>query len=190
MATAWRIAAERRAQAGVSGGRTRTRDGDAAETVPLLDVEHVLDDVVGLEDDGVADEACEGLSSRRQCADGPFSNSLTWRTMRACIAAGMLWWMTPMPPSKAMAIAVSVSVTVSIGDETSGRLSTVFRVSRVCRLTSEAGKSMWPGCGRSGRPAACRIRARERGSHCLPVISAFTTRAETHRSGRRACRCP
>ena len=62
--------------------------------------------------------------------------------MRACIAAGMLWWMTPMPPSRAMAIAVSVSVTVSIGDETSGKLSTVFRVRRVCRLTSEAGKLM------------------------------------------------
>ena len=56
-----------------------------------------------------------------------------------------------------MAIAVSVSVTVSIGDETSGKLSTVFRVRRVCRLTSEAGKSMWPGCVRSGQVAACRI---------------------------------
>jgi hypothetical protein len=53
--------------------------------------------------------------------------------------------MTPMPPCSAIAIAMSCSVTVSMGDETKGELSEMFRVSRVCRLMSSVLKSMKPG---------------------------------------------
>ncbi len=43
----------------------------------------------------------------------------------------MFLWMTPMPPSWAIAIAISLSVTVSIAAETSGMFNAISRVSRV-----------------------------------------------------------
>jgi len=52
------------------------------------------------------------------------STSAAWRSI------GMFLWITPMPPSRAMAIAISDSVTVSIAAETSGRLSGMPRVKR------------------------------------------------------------
>src|SRR6266851_2963289 len=52
------------------------------------------------------------------------STSAAWRSM------DMFLWITPMPPSRAMAIAMSDSVTVSIAAETSGMLRGILRVNQ------------------------------------------------------------
>ena len=49
---------------------------------------------------------------------------------------GILLWMTPMPPSRAMAIAMRYSVTVSIAALIMGMLSLMFLVRLVERSTS------------------------------------------------------
>ena len=65
----------------------------------------------------------------------PLSNFLTNRTSRACFSTVMLLWITPMPPSCAIAIAKRASVTVSIAEETSGILRAIDAVSLDSRLT-------------------------------------------------------
>ena len=50
---------------------------------------------------------------------------LTFCTSAAWSAIGMLRWITPMPPLRAMAIAIRASVTLSIAAETSGTASTM-----------------------------------------------------------------
>ncbi len=69
----------------------------------------------------------------------PLSDRLTRSTSAACRSMGRFLWMTPMPPSRAMAIAMSASVTVSIAAETNGTLSGMARVRRV-------ETSTWRGC--------------------------------------------
>ncbi len=66
----------------------------------------------------------------------PLSNRLTFATSAACRAGGRFLWMTPSPPSWAMAIASRASVTVSIAADTSGTLRVMPRVRRVARETS------------------------------------------------------
>ena len=61
----------------------------------------------------------------------PNSNFLTLRTSLACASAVRFLWMTPMPPTWAMAIAMAASVTVSIAADISGMPSSMVRVSRV-----------------------------------------------------------
>lgn len=75
----------------------------------------------------------------------PFSNALTRRTSSACASAGMLQCTTPSPPWSAMPMAMRCSVTVSMGEDTSGSFSEMFRVTRVWRATSSTPKPMWPG---------------------------------------------
>src|SRR6266567_93306 len=71
----------------------------------------------------------------------------------------MFLWITPMPPSRAMAIAMSDSVTVSIAAETSGMLSGILRVNQdftstlrgctvECRGTSNTSSKVSAGVGR------------------------------------------
>mmetsp|Transcript_46329 Transcript_46329/g.86522 ORF Transcript_46329/g.86522 Transcript_46329/m.86522 type:complete len:313 (+) Transcript_46329:551-1489(+) len=52
----------------------------------------------------------------------------TRATSFACSSIGRLVWMTPMPPSRAIAIAMLDSVTVSMGLDTIGVLRAIFRV--------------------------------------------------------------
>ncbi len=61
----------------------------------------------------------------------PDSNFLTWRTWAACCAGSRFLWITPMPPSWAMAMAIGPSVTVSIADDTSGTFNGMVRVNLV-----------------------------------------------------------
>mmetsp|Transcript_5790 Transcript_5790/g.12655 ORF Transcript_5790/g.12655 Transcript_5790/m.12655 type:complete len:292 (+) Transcript_5790:358-1233(+) len=75
----------------------------------------------------------------------PFSYRFTRRTSAHCSSMVLLQWMMPRPPKSAMWIAICASVTVSIGLEMKGRLSLIFFVTCVCRLTSSAAKLMWPG---------------------------------------------
>ncbi len=70
----------------------------------------------------------------------PDSNFLTRRTCAACSAGSRFLWITPMPPSCAMAIAIGPSVTVSIAEETSGMLSAMVRVKRV-RVSAALGRT-------------------------------------------------
>ena len=67
----------------------------------------------------------------------PLSNFLTRRTCAACSATSRFLWITPIPPSCAIAIAIAASVTVSIADEISGICRLMVRVSRVRVLVSE-----------------------------------------------------
>ena len=67
----------------------------------------------------------------------PDSNFLTRRTWAACCSGVRFLWITPMPPSCAMAIAISASVTVSIAAEISGMFSVMPRVSRGAVLVAE-----------------------------------------------------
>ena len=81
----------------------------------------------------------------------PDSNFLTCRTCAACSSGVRFLWITPMPPSCAMAIAMSLSVTVSIAAEISGTFSQM--------LAGEAGA----GVGRrSAAPASRRAPAARR----------------------------
>jgi hypothetical protein len=48
----------------------------------------------------------------------------------------MFLWITPIPPSRAMAIASVEAVTVSIADDTMGALRTMFLEKREVRSTS------------------------------------------------------
>mmetsp|Transcript_89431 Transcript_89431/g.213645 ORF Transcript_89431/g.213645 Transcript_89431/m.213645 type:complete len:241 (-) Transcript_89431:215-937(-) len=75
----------------------------------------------------------------------PALNFFTLATSLACPSTERLVWITPMPPSKAIAIAMLDSVTVSIGLDTMGVLKLILRVKRVDKHTSCTPKLMWPG---------------------------------------------
>src|SRR5881396_758141 len=64
------------------------------------------------------------------CRIIPDSLRFTLSTSAAWRSTGMFLWITPMPPSRAMAIAISDSVTVSIAADTSGMLRAMPRVKR------------------------------------------------------------
>ena len=70
----------------------------------------------------------------------PDSNFLTRRTWAACSAGSRFLWMTPRPPSWAMAMAMGDSVTVSIAAEMIGMLSGMVRVRRV-RVSVAEGRT-------------------------------------------------
>jgi len=57
----------------------------------------------------------------------PCSERFTLSTSSACRSTDMLRWITPMPPSRAMAMAMRASVTVSIPADMSGRFSLIPR---------------------------------------------------------------
>ena len=75
----------------------------------------------------------------------PFSLRLTISTCSACWLIDMFLWMTPMPPSRAMAMAMRYSVTVSIAELISGIFSRIFFVRLVCRSTSAGSTSLAAG---------------------------------------------
>ena len=62
----------------------------------------------------------------------PLSKRLTFATSAACFAGDMFLCTMPRPPSCAIAIARRASVTVSIAADSSGMLSVMLRVRRVC----------------------------------------------------------
>ncbi len=66
----------------------------------------------------------------------PDSWRLTLATSAACSCAVMFLWITPMPPSCAMAMARRASVTVSMAADTRGRFRVMSRVKRVEREVS------------------------------------------------------
>src|SRR5216117_1689825 len=81
------------------------------------------------------------------------STSAAWRSI------GMFLWITPIPPSRAMAIAISASVTVSMAAATSGMLRGMPRVKRErtstlrgciveCRGTRRTSSKVRAGLGR------------------------------------------
>ena len=65
----------------------------------------------------------------------PVSCFFTLSTSAACSSGVKFLWMTPSPPSWAMAMAMRASVTVSIALESSGMGTRRFRVTRVDRST-------------------------------------------------------
>ena len=79
------------------------------------------------------------------CRIIPDSLRLTRSTSAAWRSIGMFLWITPTPPSRAIATAMSASVTVSIAAETSGMLSGIWRVKRLRTSTSR-------GCTSTRRP--------------------------------------
>ena len=79
----------------------------------------------------------------------PFSERFTMSTCSACMSMGMLLWMTPMPPSRAMAMAMRYSVTVSIAALMMGVLSLIFFVRYVERSTSVGRTLLSAGTSRT-----------------------------------------
>ena len=61
----------------------------------------------------------------------PFSARFTMATWRACSSIDMFLWITPIPPSRAMAMAMGASVTVSMAAVTKGMCSSMLREKRV-----------------------------------------------------------
>ena len=61
----------------------------------------------------------------------PLCERLTFSTSSACSSGERLRWMTPIPPSRAMAMASLASVTVSIAALTRGMASGIRRLKRV-----------------------------------------------------------
>ena len=66
----------------------------------------------------------------------PFSERLTISTCSAWSSIGILLWMTPMPPSRAIAMAMRYSVTVSMAALIMGVLSRMVLVRFVDRSMS------------------------------------------------------
>ena len=58
----------------------------------------------------------------------PFSARFTFLISLACCSMVIFLWITPIPPSWAIAIAITCSVTVSIAAETMGMFSRMFLV--------------------------------------------------------------
>ena len=61
------------------------------------------------------------------------------------MSIGMLLWMTPMPPSRAMAMAMRYSVTVSMAALMMGMLRRMFFVRFVLRSTSGGSTELSAG---------------------------------------------
>mmetsp|Transcript_19418 Transcript_19418/g.49742 ORF Transcript_19418/g.49742 Transcript_19418/m.49742 type:complete len:289 (+) Transcript_19418:188-1054(+) len=72
----------------------------------------------------------------------PLLYFFTFITSLACTSAGRFVWMTPMPPSSAMAMAILASVTVSMGVETMGVLRVICLVNFADSSTSCTPKLM------------------------------------------------
>ena len=66
----------------------------------------------------------------------PLSERFTRSTSSACCSTDIFLWMTPMPPSRAIAIAIAASVTVSIPALIRGTFNFTFLLSVVATLTS------------------------------------------------------
>ena len=75
----------------------------------------------------------------------PFSERFTLSTSSAWRSMGIFLWITPMPPSLAMAIAIFDSVTVSIAAVIIGALSTTSLARTVLVLTSLGSTSDFAG---------------------------------------------
>ena len=68
---------------------------------------------------------------------------MTWLTWSACCSTVRFLWITPMPPSIAIAIAIGASVTVSIAAERNGMLRRMREVRRVDRSVESGRKSAY-----------------------------------------------
>ena len=75
----------------------------------------------------------------------PFSERLTRSTCSACMSIDMFLWMTPMPPSRAMAMAMRYSVTVSMAALMTGMFNLTLFVRQVERSTSAGSTSLSAG---------------------------------------------
>lgn len=75
----------------------------------------------------------------------PCSYRLTFSTCATCFSIGILEWIIPMPPSKAIAMAIVVSVTVSMGLDAIGVFKEIDFVKRESSSTSWTPKSICPG---------------------------------------------
>src|ERR1700745_198576 len=69
-------------------------------------------------------------------------------------------WMTPMPPSCAIAIARRASVTVSMAAETTGRFRTMFRLRWVLRLVSRGNTWEYAGTNNTSSKVSALPRRR------------------------------
>src|SRR3954471_6638157 len=74
--------------------------------------------------------------------------------------AGRFLWMTPMPPSCAIAIARRASVTVSMAAETTGRFRTMFRLRWVLRLVSRGNTWEYAGTNNTSSKVSALPRRR------------------------------
>ncbi len=79
----------------------------------------------------------------------PFSLLFTRSTMSACLSIAMFLWITPTPPSRAIAIAIAVSVTVSIAAVIRGVLRRIVLVRLVETSTLLGSTSDSPGIRRT-----------------------------------------
>mmetsp|Transcript_40794 Transcript_40794/g.88369 ORF Transcript_40794/g.88369 Transcript_40794/m.88369 type:complete len:241 (+) Transcript_40794:764-1486(+) len=66
-------------------------------------------------------------------------------TSAACASTERFVWITPIPPSKAIAMAILDSVTVSMGLDTMGVFKWIFLLKRLDRFTSWTPKLICPG---------------------------------------------
>ena len=79
----------------------------------------------------------------------PLSARLTLLTLSAWFLIDIFLWITPIPPSWAMAIAILLSVTVSIAAETIGMFNDMFLENLEFILTSEGNIVEYPGTNRT-----------------------------------------
>ena len=79
----------------------------------------------------------------------PCSERFTFSTSLHCSSMLIFLWITPIPPSRAMAIAISDSVTVSIPALITGIFKVMFRVKRVETSTSLGSTSECAGTKRT-----------------------------------------
>ena len=124
----------------------------------------------------------------------PNSNFFTRRTCAACSSAVRFLWITPMPPSCAMAIAMAASVTVSIAD--GDQRDVAARCSRVSRVRVSVAVGQHLRVGRhhqhvveGERLARCASRRAAFGAGEAMVDLSRSTLAAPHRPGRESGKC-
>ena len=118
----------------------------------------------------------------------PDSERFTRSTSAAWSVMERLRWMTPIPPSRAIAMASLDSVTVSMAADTSGIASEILRVSRLSveasagRISEAAGTSSTSSNVRPSRP---NFSAKEGNGGLMLASSCSMTHLR-----RRDCRAP
>ena len=75
----------------------------------------------------------------------PLSERLTFLTCSACSSIDIFLWITPIPPSRAIAIAILYSVTVSIAAEITGIDNLILSVKLTFKSTFLGNISLLAG---------------------------------------------
>ena len=110
-------------------------------------------------------------------------------TSAACTSMGRLRWITPMPPTRAMAMAIGASVTLSMAADTRGTASSMSPAKRAVVSTGSGRTLRYPGTMTTSSNVSASKRSKRR-SLCWLVVMRWAPRGWRAGCGRdgRGCR--